>query len=119
MKKHENNAEAGAVGSPHGCQVGPLVERLRLQADNKDKQAMQQDAMRAADEIERLQAALISVAEVNNPLSALAIHFLVAAGFVSQEKADEAFRLAHDLCKRRERPNVAVERPERSAGTAG
>ncbi len=65
---------------------------------------------------ERLEGAeklLVSVREANNPLTALSIHFLVAAGFVTQEKADEAFRLACDLAAREKRigePPSATQR---------
>lgn len=38
--------------------------------------------------------------EANNPRTALAIRFLVAAGHVTQEKADNAFRLACEAVKR-------------------
>ena len=38
--------------------------------------------------------------EANNPRTALAIRFLVATGRVTQEEADNAFRLAYEAVKR-------------------
>lgn len=48
--------------------------------------------------------------ERNNPISALAIRLLVAAGHVTQEKADEAFRIAC-YCVEEEARRMNVELP--------
>jgi hypothetical protein len=51
-------------------------------------------------ERDALAAAQPRPVEANNPRTALAIRFLVAAGHVTQEKADNAFRLACEAVKR-------------------
>ncbi len=51
-------------------------------------------------ERDALAAAQHRPVEANNPRTALAIRFLVAAGHVTQEKADNAFRLACEAVKR-------------------
>ncbi len=51
-------------------------------------------------ERDALAAAQQRPVEANNPRTALAIRFLVAAGHVTQEKADNAFRLACEAVKR-------------------
>lgn len=51
-------------------------------------------------ERDALAAAQPRPVEANNPRTALAIHFLVAAGHVTQEMADNAFRLACEAVKR-------------------
>lgn len=46
--------------------------------------------------------------DANNPRAALAIHFLVAAGHVTQEIADNAFRLA---CEAMAREGAGLKKP--------